>query len=98
MDHPSAEPDAAEALIGGYADDLAQLIMATLLLEQADAEVSRDDNFRKLLVARTFIGSNITADENAVVDTLVISRTSLMGRRCPGMHRTGAAPRPAPVA
>ncbi|MDN5550885.1 MAG: acyl-CoA dehydrogenase, partial [Brevibacterium sp.] len=95
----SAEPDAAEALIGGYADDLAQLIMATLLLEQADAEVSRDDNFRKLLVARTFIGSNITADENAVVDTLSHFENIVDGQAVPrNAVSTGVVPTPAPVA
>ncbi|PCC55852.1 acyl-CoA dehydrogenase [Brevibacterium aurantiacum] len=95
----SAEPDAAEALIGGYADDLAQLIMAALLLEQADAEVSRDDNFRKLLVARTFIGSNITADENAVVDTLSHFENIVDGQAVPrNAVSTGVVPTPAPVA
>jgi acyl-CoA dehydrogenase len=66
----SAEAEAAEALIGGYADDLAQLIMASLLLEQADSEVTRDGNFRKLLVARTFIGSTLTGDEAVVASFL----------------------------
>lgn len=90
-----AKSDAAEALIGGYADDLAQLIMATLLLEQADAEVTRDTNFRKLLVARTFIGSNITADEKAVVDTLAHFEDIVEGEAVP---REALSSSPAPVA
>lgn len=91
----SAESDAAEALIGGYADDLAQLIMATLLVEQADAEVTRDTNFRKLLVAKTFIGSNITADEGAVVDTLAHFEDIVEGQAVP---REALSSSPAPVA
>ncbi|WP_193080281.1 acyl-CoA dehydrogenase family protein [Brevibacterium aurantiacum] len=60
----------AEALIGNYADALAQLIMATLLLEQADVESTRDGNYRKLLVTKAFIAGNITADDTAVAAIL----------------------------
>ncbi|SMX84851.1 Acyl-CoA dehydrogenase [Brevibacterium sp. 239c] len=90
-----AEPDVAEALIGGYADDLAQLIMATLLLEQADAEVTRDTNFRKLLVAKAFIGGNISADETAVVDTLAHFEDIVDGA---SVTREALSSLPAPVA
>lgn len=90
-----AEADTAEALIGGYADDLAQLIMATLLLEQGDAEVARDTNFRKLLIARTFIGSNITADESAVVDTLAHFEDIVDGA---SVTREALSSEPVPVA
>ncbi|WP_193096357.1 acyl-CoA dehydrogenase family protein [Brevibacterium sp. FME17] len=90
-----AESDVAEALIGGYADDLAQLIMATLLLEQADAEVTRDTNFRKLLVAKAFIGGNISADETAVVDTLAHFEDIVDGA---SVTREALSSLPAPVA
>lgn len=66
----SAEKSVAEALIGSYADDLAQLIMATLLLGQAAAEVTRDENYRKLLVARAFIAGNIVGDDTTVARIL----------------------------
>src|SRR5699024_12799813 len=75
----AAESDAAEALIGGYTDSLAQLIMATLLLEQADAEAARDGNWRKLLVARTFIGANHLADESAVDAVLACFTETVAG-------------------
>ncbi|TSI17013.1 acyl-CoA dehydrogenase family protein [Brevibacterium aurantiacum] len=95
----NAEADAGEALIGGFADDLAQLIMASLLLEQADAEVTCDANFRKLLVARTFIGSNITGDEHTVVDTLSHFEDIVDGKTVPrDAMRVDVAPTPAPVA
>ncbi|WP_417233661.1 acyl-CoA dehydrogenase family protein [Arthrobacter sp.] len=60
----------AEALIGRYADALAQLVMATLLLTQADTEASRDGNLRKLLVARTFIALNILHDDEVAPEAL----------------------------
>lgn len=66
----AAERDEAEALIGGYADELAQLIMATLLLEQAEAEAIGDGSFRKLLVARAFIAGNIVGDETSLARLL----------------------------
>jgi len=91
----AAESDAAEALIGGYTDSLAQLIMATLLLEQADAEAARDGNWRKLLVARTFIGANILADESAVEAALAHFEDIVDGKTVP---REALASTPAPVA
>ncbi|WP_413336510.1 acyl-CoA dehydrogenase family protein [Brevibacterium sp. GP-SGM9] len=60
----------AEALIGNYADDLAQLIMATLLLEQAGGEVAREENYRTLLVAKAFIAGAIARDDTAVARLL----------------------------
>ncbi|WP_372698726.1 acyl-CoA dehydrogenase family protein [Arthrobacter sp. JSM 101049] len=77
----------AEALIGRYADALAQLVMATLLLTQADTEATRDGNFRKLLVARAFIALNILHDDEVapealahleqIIDGAVVSRDAV---------------------
>ncbi|MBM6622117.1 acyl-CoA dehydrogenase family protein [Micrococcaceae bacterium RIT802] len=60
----------AEAMVGRYADALAQLVMATLMLTQADTEATRDGNFRKLLVARTFIALNILHDDEVAPEAL----------------------------
>lgn len=77
----------AEALIGRYADALAQLVMATLLLTQAATEAARDSNYRKLLVARTFIALNILHNDEVapaalahleqILDGAVVSRDAI---------------------
>lgn len=92
----SAEKPVAEALIGNYADELAQLVMGTLLLEQAEAEATRGEDYRKLLVAKAFIAANIVRDDTTVarllpyfediVDGTSVSRDSV------------TAPIPTPVA
>jgi acyl-CoA dehydrogenase len=51
------EDQDAQALIGHYTNTLAQLIMATLLLEQAIHESASDTGYRKLLVANSYLES-----------------------------------------
>lgn len=45
----------AQALVGHFTNSLAQLIMATLILEQAHHEMSSAAGYRKLLVANSYI-------------------------------------------
>lgn len=61
--------------------------MATLLPTQTDAEATRDGNFRKLLVARTFVALNILHDDEVapealapleqIIDEAVVSRDTV---------------------
>ena len=92
----SAEKSVAEALIGNYADELAQLIMGTLLLEQADAEATRNEDYRKLLVAKAFIAANLVRDDTAVAQLLPHFEDIVDGTRV--SRDSVAASIPTPVA
>ncbi|GAA0187893.1 acyl-CoA dehydrogenase family protein [Glutamicibacter creatinolyticus] len=50
-----ADDATAQALIGRYTDDLARNIMGVLLLEQAQHELEIAGNYRKLLVANSYL-------------------------------------------
>ncbi|MDN6157967.1 MAG: acyl-CoA dehydrogenase, partial [Brevibacterium sp.] len=92
----SAEKPVAEALIGNYADELAQLIMGTLLLEQAEAEATRDEDYRKLLAAKAFIAANIVRDDTTVARLLPHFEDIVDGTRV--SRDSVAASTPTPVA
>lgn len=65
-----ANTEDAQALTGNYANALAQLIMATLLLDQAHYEMSTGSGYRKLLVANSYISLIVQSETDKTPEAL----------------------------